>query len=281
MSDQDENQQDEFVTLGERLKRAREAKGMSLDDVASRTRIPIRHLQNIEREDWDALPAATYAVGFTRNYANAIGLDGAALARELRDRIGTVTHRAAAPEYYEAADPARVPPRSLALIAAILAAVLIGGYLIWRSSLDSEPEAIPVAEAPPPAAAPVRPAAPPVSPQAAAGQPVILVATGEVWLRITDGAGGATIFSGSLAPGDRYQVPATARQPMLRTGRPQNLRATVGAQDLGPLEATEHTIDNVSLRPEDLAARPRVGAPAAAPANAPPGAGALALPPAR
>ena len=266
MSDQDQDQSNEFVTLGERLKRAREEKGMSLDDVASRTRIPIRHLQNIEREDWDALPAATYAVGFTRNYANAVGLDGAALSRELRDRIGTPTHRAAAPVYYEAADPARVPPKSLALVAVILAIVLIGGYLLWRSSLDDEPQTIPIAEAPAEAPAPQRPAAAaPATPQSMTGQPVTLVATGDVWLRITEGPSGAPIFSGSLATGDRYQIPATAQQPMLRTGRPQNLRATVGAQDLGPLEATERTVSNVSLRAEDLAARPRVGAPAAAP----------------
>src|SRR3954465_11611964 len=113
MNGHDDLGPEQDLPIGEQLRRAREAKGMSLDDVASRTRIPIRHLQNIEREDWDALPAATYAVGFTRNYANAIGLDGAALARELRDRIGTPTHRAAAPVYYEAADPARVPPRWL------------------------------------------------------------------------------------------------------------------------------------------------------------------------
>src|SRR6185436_20738985 len=131
MTDQDEQAQD--VTLGERLKRARETKGMSLDDVAGRTRIPIRHLQNIEREDWDALPAATYAVGFTRNYANAVGLDGAALARELRDRIGGPSHRAAAPEYYAQADPARVPPKSLIFVVTFIA-LLVGAYLLWRSS---------------------------------------------------------------------------------------------------------------------------------------------------
>src|ERR1043165_3330850 len=124
------------VALGERLKRAREAKGMSLDDVANRTRIPIRHLQNIEREDWDALPAVTYAIGFVRNYANAVGLDGATLARELRDDIGGPTHRAAAPEYYAEADPARVPPKSLAIAVAIAAALLIGAYLLWRSKMD-------------------------------------------------------------------------------------------------------------------------------------------------
>ena len=67
---------------------------MSLDDVASRTRIPIRHLQNIESEEWDALPAVTYAIGFARNYANAVGLDGAAIAGELRERIGGPRRRA-------------------------------------------------------------------------------------------------------------------------------------------------------------------------------------------
>ena len=67
------------VSVGERLRTAREAKGLSLEDVASQTRIPIRHLQHIEREEWDALPAITYCVGFARSYANAVGLDGAEL----------------------------------------------------------------------------------------------------------------------------------------------------------------------------------------------------------
>jgi cytoskeleton protein RodZ len=269
MTEQDDVGQEEYVALGERLKRAREAKGMSLDDVASRTRIPIRHLQNIEREDWDALPAVTYAIGFARNYANAVGLDGATLARELRDTIGGPTHRAAAPEYYAEADPARVPPKSLAVIVAIAAALLIAAYLLWRSTLDDAPAPgpadLPVAERP---AAP-RPAA---APEAAAGQPVTLVATGEVWLRISDGPGGPTLFMGSMTPGNRYQLPATAQRPLIRTGRPQNLHAMVGARDLGPLAPTEQVIDDVSLRPEDLAARAQGAppAPVAAPLAPPP-----------
>jgi len=278
MTGEDDLGQDEDLTIGERLRRAREAKGMSLDDVASRTRIPIRHLQHIEREEWDALPAATYAVGFTRNYANAVGLDGAAMARTLRERIGGPSHRAAAPEYYAQADPARVPPKSL-VFAAIFLAILIAGYLLWRRTLDDSPAAvapveIPVAPAqgpspPPPAAAP--------SPQAAAGQPVTLVATGDVWLRIGEGPSGPTIFMGTMAAGDRYQVPTSARQPMIRTGRPQNLRVSVGAADLGPLFPTEQTV-SVSLRPEDLVARARAAPPAAAPMPPPP---APATPPAQ
>ena len=276
MSGQDDLGQEQELSIGEQLRRAREAKGMSLDDIANRTRIPIRHLQNIEREEWDALPAATYAVGFTRNYANAVGLDGATLARELREQIGGPSHRAAAPEYYAQADPARVPPKSL-VFAAIFLAILIAGYLLWRSTLDGGTNAvppldIPVEQAPP---APSRPAAPP--PQAAAGQPVVLAATGEVWLRITEGTGGAAIFQGIMAAGDRYQLPASAQHPIIHTGRPQNLRASVGANDLGPLGPTEQTVD-LSLRPEDLAARAQAAPPATSPPPAP-SPGPLSVPP--
>lgn len=278
MVEQEQTQFD-ILSVGERLRLAREAKGMSLDDVASRTRIPIRHLQNIETEDWDALPAATYAIGFSRNYANAVGLDGAQIASELRERIGGPRRRSPVPEYYEPADPARVPPSSLVVIAALLAVVLIAGYLIWRGTLEDEPATIEVTEAPaPPNPAPAAP--PQVAPQAAAGQPVTLAATGEVWLRITDGEGGALLFSGTLTAGQAYRIPATARRPVIRTGRPQMLRASIGAADIGPLEPVERTIDNVSLLPQDLAARargapsapaqPAAPAPMAAPLSAPP-----------
>lgn len=251
-------------TLGGRLRSAREAKGLTLDEVASQTRIPIRHLQHIEREEWDALPAVTYCVGFVRAYGNAVGLDGADLGRELRDRLGGVRTRAPAPEYYQPADPARVPPRSLALIAAIIAVVLIGGYLIWRSQLDAEDTA-------PAVTTPVRtqidrpdapPAAAPPSPGALAGQPVVLAATGETWIKIDDQAGG-TIFQGTLAPGQRFQIPGGAQRPVVRTGRPQLVRIYVGGRDVGPIDPVERTVSNVSLRAEDLAAR--LG-PAAAPA---------------
>lgn len=266
---EEEQGQFDIVSIGERLRLAREAKGMSLDDIANRTRIPIRHLQHIESEDWDALPAVTYAIGFTRNYANAVGLDGAEIAGELRDRLGGPRNRAPAPQYYEPADPARVPPRSLAIAAALLAIVLVAFYLLfWRGGAEDGPAEVPILEVGAPQdAAPVPPAAP--APEAAAGQAVTLTATGEVWLRVSDGESGPVLFSGSLGPGQTYAVPPTARRPVIRTGRPQLLHATVGSSDLGPLEPVERTIDNLSLLAQDLAARPRNPAPPPAPAPAP------------
>jgi cytoskeletal protein RodZ len=255
-----EQQQGQFdiASIGERLRLAREAKGMSLDDIANRTRIPIRHLQHIESEEWDALPAVTYAIGFTRNYANAVGLDGAELAAELRERIGGPRNRAPATQYFEQADPARVPPRSLAILAAIVAVVAAAAYFLWPEAAADGPADVPIVEvgAPQgPAPAPAPPAA--TAPQAAAGQAVALTATGEVWLRVTDGPGGPILFSGSLGAGQTFAVPAGARRPVIRTGRPQLLRASVGAADLGPLAPVERTVDNLSLLPQDLAARPR------------------------
>ena len=253
--DEAPEEQFEDTSIGGQLRRAREARGLSLDDVASQTRIPVRHLQHVEQEEWDALPAVTYCIGFVRAYANMVGLDGAELSRQLRDRIGGTRTRAPAPDYYEPADPARVPPRSLAVIAAVIAVVLIAGYAIWRSTLggpDDPIPGVPPAEQAAPGGQQQAPAQPaPAAP--VAGQPVVLTATGEVWLRISDG--GASLFEGILMPGQTYQVPPQAQAPMLRTGRPQMLRVGIGGRDLGLLEPVERTVDNVSLRAEDLARR--------------------------
>src|SRR5687768_7733730 len=104
-------------TVGDRLRVAREAKGQTLQELALQTRIPIRHLEHIERGEWDALPAATYSVGFARSYAQSVGLDPSEVGGEVRQQLG-LSRSATGPvtAQYEPADPARVPPRSVALI---------------------------------------------------------------------------------------------------------------------------------------------------------------------
>ncbi|HYJ29603.1 MAG TPA: RodZ domain-containing protein, partial [Allosphingosinicella sp.] len=218
--------EDQIPPIGERLREAREAKGVSLDEIASQTRIPVRHLQHIESGDWEALPASTYSIGFVRSYGNMVGLDGPALGAELRQQLGGVRRAGPAAEYYEPADPARVPPKWLAITAAIIAGLLILGYLVFRSGVDDGRETAAAQEQ---EAAPARPAAPPAqpSPQNLAGQPVVLTALAPVWLRISE-QGGGTIAERTLAAGEALQVPAGARNPVLRVGAPEALRVTVG-----------------------------------------------------
>jgi len=258
--------------VGARLRAAREEKGLSLEDVARQTRIPIRHLEHIERGEWDAMPAITYSVGFARSYANAVGLDGASVGAELRDQLGGGRSVASGPaSYYEPADPARVPPRWIAVTAVIVAILIVAGYLVWRNrTVGAGSDATDIAEtaAPPPAQAPAPRAQPQAAaPAAAAGGPVVLAATEDVWLRISDGSQPKALFQGILKAGQRYEVPAGAQAPTIRTGRANVITVTVGGAPVAPLGPPEKTIANVSLRSADLLARAPGGAAAAPPAT--------------
>lgn len=253
----------ETNTIGMRLKAAREKVGLSLDDVANKTRVPIRHLQHIEAGEWDALPAPTYSVGFARSYANAVGLNGTDIGAELREQLGGGQSRSPVASYYEPADPARVPPKSLAIVAGVIALLLVVGYMIWRSGTvdDTDIEQAEIAaivDSPIAQTAKAPPSAAPAATSAAATGPVVLTATDEVWLRIYE-EGGARIHEATLKAGESYQVPATAQRPQIVTGRPQVLRATVGNIVIPQLAPTERTISDVSLLPADLIARQQQG----------------------
>lgn len=53
-------------TVGQRLRAAREAQGLSMADLAQRTRVTQRFLEAIENDRLDLLPSSTYASGFAR-----------------------------------------------------------------------------------------------------------------------------------------------------------------------------------------------------------------------
>lgn len=247
-------------SVGERLRAAREEKGFSLEDLAAETRIPRRHLESLEASDWEHLPAPTYTIGFAKSYASAVGLDRSEIGEQLRGEMGGYRADTATIETFEPADPARTMPKWL-VIAAIAAIVLVVVFFTWmrERELTEATEAPTVAEQPAqPAPAPRQPAQP-----ATAQGPVVLTATSEAWIRITDQ--GRTLFEGVLQPGQRYQVPATATAPLLRAGAPEALRISVGNAVAPPVGPAGQVTSNVSLLPADLMRGPRAAAPAAAP----------------
>ncbi len=61
--------------LGETLRRARTAKGVTFEDAERVTRIPRKYLEALELENFSILPAPVYARGFLRSYAGYLGLD--------------------------------------------------------------------------------------------------------------------------------------------------------------------------------------------------------------
>ena len=61
--------------FGDQLKRERELRGVSLEEVATATRIAPRFLEALENEQWEKLPGGVFNRGFIRSVARYLGLD--------------------------------------------------------------------------------------------------------------------------------------------------------------------------------------------------------------
>ena len=76
-----------MTELGQKLTEAREAKGLSIDQLHEITKIQKRHLVAIEEGNYDVLPGAFYARAFIKQYADAVGLNGEELLVEYQSTI--------------------------------------------------------------------------------------------------------------------------------------------------------------------------------------------------
>ncbi|MDR3617532.1 MAG: DUF4115 domain-containing protein [Candidatus Obscuribacterales bacterium] len=74
--------------IGQKLKAAREAQGLSLPQVFERTKIPINHLQSIENGQTEDLPEPVYISGFIKRFGDCVGLNGQSLSDEFRSQNG-------------------------------------------------------------------------------------------------------------------------------------------------------------------------------------------------
>lgn len=131
-------------SLGQALRVAREAHGVSLDEAAAALRIKAAYLHGLETGQYDQLPGTAYAIGFVRTYADYLGLNGADLVQRFKaETTGgqgprtTLTFPSPAPR-------GRVPGIGPLLIALIVAALIAGVWFFWRTEaqnlLSSVPE---------------------------------------------------------------------------------------------------------------------------------------------
>jgi cytoskeletal protein RodZ len=270
--DETDLEETEVPSVGDQLRAAREEKGLSLEDIAAQTRIPRRHLESLESSDWDKLPAPTYTIGFAKSFASAVGLERSDIGEQLRAEMGGQRAPMASTEVFEPADPARTMPKGLVLgaVAAVLVLVLLMTWLSNRS-LEQPDETANVAAAP--AAEVPQPVA---TPPATTQEPVVLTAIEPVWLQVSE-RGGGILYAGMLSAGQTFAVPPTATAPLLKTGKPEALRITVGSSVAPPVGPPATTVSDVSLLAADLmkagqaqAAAPPAAAPTPPPARATP-----------
>lgn len=255
------------------LARAREAAGKTRAQIAAQTRISERQIEAIEQDRFADLPSRTYAIGFSRTYAKAVGLDGTAITAMVREELGRQQ-----PEYvsrpaqaFEPGDPARLPGSRVAWFAAGgLALVLLAGFAFWPNLFapgGSLPSLLP-RETP----VPVVKASPAPAPVAMpADGPVVFTATRDkVWVRFAD-AQGQQLLQKELALGESWTLPTGLPGVTLTTARPDGLAITVGGRAVPPLSASQQLMRDIPVTGAALLARgnasPAASDPAAA--NAP------------
>ena len=119
--------------FGERLKREREMREVSLKEVTTATRIGSRCLEALENEQWEKLPGGIFNRGFVRSVARYLGLDEENLLAEYDLAHGEQS--LPVPQPYEnkiPRPPIWVPIIIILALLAAIAVLIAGGIYGWR-----------------------------------------------------------------------------------------------------------------------------------------------------
>jgi len=120
-------------TFGERLKRERELREVTLEEVSTATRISARLLEALENEDWSRLPGGVFGRGFVRSIARYLGLNEESLLGEYDlargENASPAPHR---PEERIPSPPKWIPIAVVLAILLLLVGLIVGGIYGWR-----------------------------------------------------------------------------------------------------------------------------------------------------
>lgn len=271
--------------VSERLRAAREAAGLTLEQLTSATRISSRHLAAIEAGNWLVLPPGRlYAIGFARSYAKAVGLDERIVVDDVRkalDSTGPATS-ARTIRQFEPTDPAKTPTRGLLWLSLLAVVMLVAGGLAFWRNYYSPAAGLPELGAGALASNPAQVAARPAQPAGpAAGIPpamtgpetngvvVFTALEDKIWAKFYDGAG-KQLLQKQLAKGESYTVPADAQNPQIWTGRPDALAIMVSGKPVAKLADQQRTMKDVPISAAALVGRPPQALAPQPPATQPP-----------
>lgn len=116
-------------SFGEHLKREREMRGVSLEEISAATRIGTRFLEALENEQWDRLPGGVFNRGFVRAVAHFLGLDEENLVAEYA--LAT-NDRPEVAVWAKASSSESAGMRWLWVLALVVVAAAAGGWFAWH-----------------------------------------------------------------------------------------------------------------------------------------------------
>ncbi|MBM3252749.1 MAG: helix-turn-helix domain-containing protein [Candidatus Omnitrophica bacterium] len=124
------------MSIGEALKKAREDKKLTLEQVQRSTKIQLNILINLEADAFDKLPNPTYIKGFIKQYAQYLGLDPEPLLNEYTSLNPQLPPQEIAikseDEKIRAASPAKKKTNLFIIILAIIVVILVAGAGLSR-----------------------------------------------------------------------------------------------------------------------------------------------------
>lgn len=127
-------------SFGTYLKNERELRGASLKDIAHATRIPERHLEALEEDRYDDLPAEVFIKGYIRNYGEALGVDANELLTAYDERIGKGRREEREKSWKEVAhrEQKKTSIQTQLKLVVFVIAMGVAGWLVW-ASLNTPP----------------------------------------------------------------------------------------------------------------------------------------------
>ena len=229
------------MSIGDTLADARRQAGLTVTQVADRTRIRETIIRGIEQDDFSACGGDFYTRGHIRSIASVVGIDPVPLIREYDEAHGAPEAMRAA-DVFEPSTPLRIKERrslnwSVAMILALLVIVGYGAYHLVSSSSSSSSSHGKAAAA---LAAPTRhptpkPSSPSPTRTAPASHDVIihLSAVEDCWVYLTSDQGNNTIYSGVVSAGSTQTWKET-QDVSLRLGNPAGVVLTVNGKKQSP-----------------------------------------------
>ncbi len=208
--------------FGTKLKEAREARGVTLRQIADRTKLSMVTLEALERNDISRLPGGIFTRAFVRSYAAEIGLDPERTVREFIEEFPHDWVTAGSAHMRQDSDgrASELRRRALALAGGgvIIVAALAGGWLVWSGAADSA------------GGTGVAPAGPPAS----AVAPMVFEIMAALPLTVEVSVDGAQSEVHDVVAGERL-VLSVEHEVVLNASDGGSLRLSIDGQSVAPI----------------------------------------------
>lgn len=125
-------------TVGEMLKNARLKKGMKRRQIVKKTKINLKYLKALEKNDYDSLPESAFVKGFIKNYAQTVGLDPAQVLAVFRRDYDQNVKGKVIPRELSTNDIEKKliwNPRTSIITVILLVFLVLGSYFIFQYRL--------------------------------------------------------------------------------------------------------------------------------------------------